>query len=221
MASTNLYLKEKVKEIDGFDSKLRGEREKWTEYWIPGGIRLKNEKGRWYSVIDLEDPIPEILADLVEEITYHDIFLAAPVSRERGLYRFGSAEGKLEFNGDGRIPEYKIKISAKTIDDIRELDRRIKAGSIRPEESYEGAQNGMSRADLEKKLEEAQKACETLSRQNTALMISEKTSEAQRKRVIKELMEAESTWKFWRVQDMIQDTLHWLAEEKIAEDEGK
>jgi hypothetical protein len=40
------------------------------------------------------------------------------------------------------------------MDDLLELYRQIRSGSIRPERSYESPQGGMSRAELEKELEQ-------------------------------------------------------------------
>ncbi|MCX6719181.1 MAG: hypothetical protein NTZ38_02275 [Candidatus Taylorbacteria bacterium] len=57
-----------------------------------------------------------------------------------------------------------LKVKAKSLKTAWELVRRIKIGSIRPTESYEGQQQGKSRPQLEADLAELQSRIEEIER---------------------------------------------------------
>ncbi|QQG46452.1 MAG: hypothetical protein HYY55_01230 [Candidatus Niyogibacteria bacterium] len=147
--SVNVYLKgNKVQELEGFTTRKRwGGKppQEWDEHEI-SGVKLLRDKGRWYiSLGKLTDPIPEAVTDIVDEVSLHEY---ADTQREIGIYRHKSAEAEVDKSGGGRM----IRIRAKRMEDLLELYRKIRVGSIRPEQSYEGQQGGMSRAELEAEL---------------------------------------------------------------------
>lgn len=72
--------------------------------------------------------------------------------RETGIYRHDGAEAEVEINNSGKAPAYFVKMTGKKMESCKELFRRIKTGTIRPEESYEGRQQGKSRVELEDEL---------------------------------------------------------------------
>ena len=147
--SINVYLKgEEVKKIQGFHEKTKGHRgQEWTEYYLPG-VKLHQDKGRWYTTLLYDtDKIPSVILDIVEEISLLETIPRFP-ARESGFYHLESAKGEVR-NHDQHKSVYLI---SQNMEDLRELFRRIQIGSIRPEESYEGEQSGLSRSELEAEL---------------------------------------------------------------------
>ena len=156
--SINVYLKgEEVRELKDFVQKTE------IEYCIPG-VKLWYEKGRWYTRLnDLSEPVPPVLADIVEEISFHGK-IPFYVSREAGIYRYNTAEAEVDLNKSSDDEWNEVRINAKKMEDLRELFRRIKIGSIRPEpgESYGGEQRGLSRVELDVELKRKQAVIEVI-----------------------------------------------------------
>lgn len=160
--SINVYLRgEWVTGLMGFETtKCRDSKSSntWDDNRLPG-IRLSHEHGRWYITLERTDRIPSILLNIVEEVTSQEWVSFVPHKRERGVYRLGSAEAEVGAQSldDGRM---WVCIVSKTMEDLRELDRQIRVGSILPvpELSYEGKQGGLSRAELEAKVAELEAA---------------------------------------------------------------
>ena len=158
--SINVYLKgDEVRKLEGFTTKKRqGGKpvQEWDEHEL-SGVKLSHDKGRWYIMLhEPTEPVPATVVDIVEEISFYEWISLRP-SREAGIYRHESAEAEVEpdkIGGDNRL---KIRIRAKKMEDLLELYRKIRTGSIRPEQSYEGQQGGMSRAELEAELERMQR----------------------------------------------------------------
>lgn len=166
MGSINVYLKgEEVRALEGFTiTPASGGKplQKWDEYKLPG-IKLSYDKGRWYVVLhEPTEQVPAAIFNIVEEISFYDL-MPADFKREAGIYRHESAEAEVtsEMIGGGR-GMIRIRIKAKKMEDLLQLFRKIKIGSIRPEESYEGQQNGMSRAELERKLQQTENELEAV-----------------------------------------------------------
>jgi hypothetical protein len=112
-------------------------------------MSLFGEKGRLYAVLgDENSEIPEELKEFAEDITFYD-WIPNVVRRETGVYRFETAEAELETDQMNKQLKYKVQMRAKNMDDIRTLLRKIKTGTIRPDESYECAQGGKTRQQLE------------------------------------------------------------------------
>lgn len=165
--SINLYLNNKVRELARFKSTPYpdGSGDKMTI----NGINLFGDKGRLYLMCSEDFVIPDELKDLVDDVScYETIPQMAP--RESGVYRYESAECELTPEDYGNAkrekPVYKLKIKAKKLEDIQALVHKVKTGTIRPDESYEGPQGGMSRAELERELSLSRKllldSCEKL-----------------------------------------------------------
>ncbi len=83
--------------------------------------------------------VPEVLCPHVRFVTLWDYPPMCP-HRERGVYRHGSAEAVLDLGKIGGNPYAKIQVSATNMDDAQMLWRMIRAGSIRPAESFEKEQ---------------------------------------------------------------------------------
>lgn len=162
--SVHVYLKgNEVQSIEGF-----------TEEGFPGlpGIKLFRDGGRWYTILqEPTDPVPAAIVNIVDEISFIGWFPHYPY-REAGVYRYESAEAEVELSkgvsigkgGKSGEIEYRteICIKAKKMDDLLELYRQIRTGSIRPEQSYEGEQGGMSRAELEAELKRIQQSANSI-----------------------------------------------------------
>lgn len=89
-----------------------------------------------------EGRVPNVLTenDLVEEFSLFSDFERLSY-RERGLYKYQSASAELEVVSFGaRDKEYRAHIKAKNMDDLLDLLRMIKEGSIPPSQSYDGQQ---------------------------------------------------------------------------------
>ncbi|TSC59749.1 MAG: hypothetical protein LiPW15_769 [Parcubacteria group bacterium LiPW_15] len=116
--------------------------------------QLLREGDRLYMMLGDHETIPGGLEDACEEVTLHEFFPML-AKRETGIYRHKSAEAELDeqhMGGKNRI-DYAFSASAKNIGDAKELLRLVRAGGIRPSESYETPQGGMSRKDLEAEVE--------------------------------------------------------------------
>ncbi|MCR4274999.1 MAG: hypothetical protein NUW02_03050 [Candidatus Campbellbacteria bacterium] len=154
--SVNVFLKgEEVKNLEGFTTSTcrNGDGGTYDVYRLPG-INLSNDKGRWFIWLsEPTDPIPALLVELVEEVSLHEAISSHP-RRESGIYRHQSAEALVE-QGDTKRSTM-VNILGKNMKDVNELFRMIRTGSIRPEESFEGQQSGMSRKDLEVRVEALQ-----------------------------------------------------------------
>jgi len=162
----NVYLKgDEVKNVEGFVTKTRKQNgQEWNEYTLPG-VNLWHDKGRWHTMLhEPTEPVPVAVANIVEEISFHE-WTALEPHREAGIYRHESAEAEVEPDMIGGKMKLKIRIKAKKMEDLRELYRRIRVGSIRPEQSYEGPQDGLSRNQLETALDRTNEELEeTLER---------------------------------------------------------
>lgn len=158
--SVNVYLKDEVEKLEGFTTKQKEAKyEKWEEHWL-AGIRLEHNYGRWYfTLYDLNDRIPEVVANIVEEISFHTFVPLQPL-RERGIYSHESCEAEVGVDSEGQ--KLWMRIRGKKMEDVRALYRKIRAGSIRPKESHEGQQGGLSRVELEAKVTELETALQAL-----------------------------------------------------------
>ena len=119
------------------------------------GIQVFDKDGRLYMMMGDYPTIPDEIKDLVQEISCHET-IPQMGSRESGIYRYGSAECELipGDNGNAKTskPVYFLKVTAKSVDDIRTILHKVKTGTIRPAESYDGLQGGKSYVQLESEL---------------------------------------------------------------------
>jgi len=111
------------------------------------------------------EPIPALVAGIVEEISLHELFPLEP-KREAGIYLHGSARAEVEPKFINGRMQNRICVTAKEMKDLQEVYEGIRVGSIRrPDKSYEGEQDGMSRKELEAQLKEARESVEELGRE--------------------------------------------------------
>jgi hypothetical protein len=147
---------EKIKGVPGFKEKMLvdGENNSYNVYSI-ADLDVSYRNGQWYTDLNEEiEKVPQEIADIIEKFSLLDAF-TNDIKRERGIYFHKTAKAELEDLDKTRM---RLSATGKEVSDLREIAKLIKVGTIRPEESFEGPQNGMSRKDLEtevKKLEEA------------------------------------------------------------------
>ncbi len=115
-----------------------------------------------------DDILPPTIAEFVTDVSYYaKISEANRVNRELGIYNHESAQAEVEIQSVGKDRlGYMAKVRGTKLEDCRELVRKIKTGVIRPTESYDGSQQGMSRQDLEK---EFRRTTDLVERRNQEL----------------------------------------------------
>lgn len=155
--SVNLFLNDKVRESTKF--KTQSNKDNSRDEMTFNDTHVCGGRGRLY-VIWMEDAvIPEELKDFVEEISCHEI-IPVMSHRESGIYRHESAECELMPGHTGSSkhenPVYKLKITAKNLEDIKVILHKVKTGSILPEESYKERQVGKTRQQLESEFMQTQ-----------------------------------------------------------------
>lgn len=147
--SVNVYLSDEVLNLKGFKSNPESE-----EKMSFNGLSVYKEHSELYLSWDLDTPIPKGIEEFVTRISCHEVILKLG-HREAGVYMYESAECKLVPDDMGvrsSKPVYKVRVTGKNLQDIREVLHRVKVGTIRPDESYEGSQLGKSRAKLEEEV---------------------------------------------------------------------
>ena len=144
--SVNIYLTEAVKDLEGFSTKPYPDGS--GDDARIDGMHLFHDKGRWYVMHSDSDPVPAVLKDVVDKISYRE-WIPRMAPREAGIYNHETAEGELVLDSrGGKEPKYQLSFTAKKMEDIWELVRLIKVGDIRPTQSYEGPQDGKSLKEL-------------------------------------------------------------------------
>jgi hypothetical protein len=128
-----------------------------TASFIYKGITITREKssGKWYVQYDNfnKEIHPDFLA-VVDFVSIEEI-INVNLQRELGIYRLRSAE--IEFDYYNGLPDrFKFSGRAKSSNDLQELYLAIRAGTIRPEQSYEAPQAGLSGQEILAKLEKTE-----------------------------------------------------------------
>ncbi len=134
--SINVNLKgNEVEKIKGFKINERVDKgQKWKEYYLPG-ISLFLDKGRYHTILhQLTESVPEVLKDIVEEISFYDHFSSTP-KRITGIYQHKSAEAEVDLLTDKNF--LSIRIIGKNMKDVLELYREIRAGKAVPLERWD------------------------------------------------------------------------------------
>lgn len=137
--SINVYLKDGVEQIEGFQTKERKSKDGqcWNEYHLPG-LQVFRDKGRWYFFLhEFSDPIPDVAKDLVDEISFYERIPRHP-DRISGIYKYEDAEAELDRSGEAA--SYGLRIRGKSMKNMLELYRKIRAGKIIPAESWDEEQ---------------------------------------------------------------------------------
>ena len=189
--SVNVYFNEKVRELPGCKSVPYADGSGNTI--TLDGISLFSKNGRMFAMWSENAPIPENLKNLVEEVSYHEA-IAQMGHRESGIYRYRSATCELMPRDDGNAERkkllYVLKITARNMEDVRELMHMVKTGMIRPDESYEGLQSGKSHAELEVEVDLWKATSRGL--QQNFVVAQDKVTRVEG--YLTELISSESTW---------------------------
>lgn len=134
----NVYLSAKIREAEGFEDKPESGGnpvQHWTTPYFQR-IRLEFDKGRYaLHLHGLANEIPECLDEFVRSISVVETFPTSP-RRTTGVYKHKKATAELDISRYHRN-EFRLHITSKTLEDARELYRRIRAGKITPKESWE------------------------------------------------------------------------------------
>ena len=161
--SLNVYFKP---EIENSPNLKKDSYKDGSDKWSIGGLSLYRDDGSLYAMLGQLDRsrVPAELEQYVDEFSLYE-GMPAMVRRETGRYNHATAEAKLELYESGKTIHYRVRIVGKKLEDVSTLLEMIKVGSIRPDESYEGSQSGMSRADLEAELERTRKELESVCKE--------------------------------------------------------
>lgn len=131
--SINVYLNDSVEKLEGFETKDRKSKDGqcWQTYHLPG-LQFFRDGGRWYFVgHELTDPIPAVVKGLVNEISFYGQIPWFP-QRSIGIYRYEDAEAEIDYVGE----IVRIRMCGKSMENMLELYRKIRAGKITPRESW-------------------------------------------------------------------------------------
>lgn len=200
--SYNVYLKPGIRDAQGFNKHQNGDKDSGPAFQ---GFPLlgKNEALLYYS-LGSQPVIPPALEPFIDHITFYDHVPCERAHRELGIYRHETAEADVTImNGRGDKQTYFIRIKGEKLEDIRELFLRFKVGNIRPEESFDGAQSGMSREDLEKELEGLKRGLVLMSQERDQFLrvldtrTSDLTIAKDRIMTAYQLSAKLSDWKWW------------------------
>lgn len=150
--SLRVYVDEKgIKNIMGTRGFYRTGLGGCEQWHIPGIITLAYEKGCCFLTLnEVSDPIPPAIAEFVEKITIREYHQAS--KRESGIYRYKTAEAEVMMDSSGVSASIFIRGMSK--EDALDLLKKIKTGTIRPDESYETPQDRISSKEICAKLTE-------------------------------------------------------------------
>ena len=158
--SMNLYLNRKIYNDKGF---IKKEDSNGSHLHSLHGIPIQDEKGILYVVHPEEIPIPDELNEYITKVSLWTQMSAERATRETGIYKLGGSEADVQIVSESKGRVYTIKIVGEKFDSVYELLKKIRTGSIRPVESYEGKQCGLSRVELEEEMARKQLEIETLN----------------------------------------------------------
>ncbi len=149
--SVNVYLKKEIEKDPLFKRKPADGYPNGKPSF--NGENLFSDSGILYLMHKEGLSLPENFAQYVMYVTCYEHIPAERAHREQGVYKHQSAVGEMEIvhQGKGHYT-YFVKVKADKLEDAQELIRLIKVGTIRPYESYEGGQHGMSKMELERLL---------------------------------------------------------------------
>lgn len=110
----------------------------------------------------------EIPAGIFSRFTVLDIWPAENI-RELGVYNHKSARAELDKSVNGGISCYTLALSGTELNDLLELDRMIRAGKIRPTESWEARQTPSETDELLAELEKIRAEFDEIARERVVL----------------------------------------------------
>lgn len=159
------------------------------------GVTVFLHKGPPFVMSELSSGIPTAVAMYVEGFSVYE-WLPMLGGREMGVYRHESAVAEIDVIHVGpnqdRQKQYKIRLTAKSIEDAHELIHLFRTGKIRPVESFEGPQGGKSRAELEREVDKAKKDVASLAERLKNAEEAEGNERAARETLVKRLRTLES-----------------------------
>ncbi len=179
--SVNLFLNEDVKKAEGFKQDSEGVGMQFN------GISIFGPSP--HVIHSHREPIPACLLPYIKEISLYEHVSTERMRRETGIYKHESAEAEVQFVQQSKGSTNWIKIKGKSMEHVEELLHKIKVGSLRPTESYEGVQQGKSRLELEREVAELEAQvlvqADALNRHQTA--IADGQINADRVRAVRQL----------------------------------
>jgi hypothetical protein len=128
------------------------------------GIRISQDRssGIWYvESQNVTDEISPLIFDLVDFVTLEEVF-TADAKRELGIYEQDTAKAELRSSPSSN--HYILHIRSTKWKDLCDLHVAIRSGKIRPKESYEKPQDGLSYEELEQRKSELEGQLSKLNR---------------------------------------------------------
>jgi hypothetical protein len=150
--STQLYINDSITTAERFTGAPCEKKGNCLELSIDG-ISIHGNEGCYYCIHCDDRDVPKVLLPHVKEISFRDCIITG-AQREVGIYKHASATAEVNFTSatSGTNLVYLVSINGKILDDIRTLLQLIKTGAISASESFEGKQQGETRAELEEEL---------------------------------------------------------------------
>ena len=140
MSSIHVYFTKEVKESEGYRETEHSDKgqHRRIDMHLGGNHLFKDEGDGFYIMLNfLGSSIPKEVEDIVVGVSMHDQIPSQP-KRVFGRYSHGSASAVLDSsNADDRD---LLQIRSTTLEGTRELYHMIRAGTIRPTESWETEQ---------------------------------------------------------------------------------
>jgi len=148
-ASVRTYLKMSVEQDPGFT--------KATHESCPKllNVTLFNSKGLHSTQdFDFGDVLPDAFRKHLDHFEVHAYWPLGNTVREKGVYKHGGARATLDVGTGEKVPRYEMTMRGKDLVQLYNLYEAIRAGTTRPVKSFEGAQSGKSRTELEREIAE-------------------------------------------------------------------
>lgn len=182
--SINLYLDDKkVRNLSGFSDQP-------YKSGGGGGIRFKHlglfqDKGRLYAMLNDIDKTPEELEQFVTDVSMQENFGGPSIARrELGVYEENGCTAELSIVRSAKEDHYHVKATGKNLDATRALIRKIKAGTIRPTESHQGGQSGLSKVELEEKFDQALRDAKATSERLVEMVLNLQELDSRKRKLL-------------------------------------
>lgn len=187
-----LYLNETIKRDENFERK--GADQSSDKFYGLSVGGEKNELHIWN--FSIRDSIPEYINKYVTRVSFYESFKNS-MAREIGKYgnnndQFGDSIAEVD-NSTIDKNNYNICIRGTKFEDVQKLYHAIRAGTIRPYESWESEQSALSRQDLEEKVVKFRESAKKL----TKMLDNERGNVSRWKNVAFDLKDAFKFSFFW------------------------
>jgi len=153
VATMRLYFTEHIDTHPKFRTEMikQKDRDEKVPYDYFMDVKVFIEAGRFFASVDSDFDIPDEMRAYVVSVSLQFSFLRHP-HRETGVYkgeeRFGDAETELDHSSSN----YYGRIRSSDPENAKALLRAIRAGTIRPCESWEAEQGSPSQPELVEEL---------------------------------------------------------------------